>query len=107
MTSRRLLIIGNGMAATRLLDELLARGMSGSDIAVVGEEDAHGYNRIALSPWLAGEKSLEQLITHDAAWYAKHDIALYLSRSVKSAWHQVRYWLGSSWCLPLARAPHA
>ncbi|MFD0949076.1 NAD(P)/FAD-dependent oxidoreductase [Paraperlucidibaca wandonensis] len=84
MTARRLLIIGNGMAATRLLDELLARGMSGSDIAVVGEEDAHGYNRIALSPWLAGEKSLEQLITHDAEWYAAHDIALYLADPVVS-----------------------
>ncbi|MEO6698659.1 MAG: FAD-dependent oxidoreductase [Paraperlucidibaca sp.] len=84
MSSRRLLIIGNGMAATRLLDELLARGMAGADIAVVGEEDAPGYNRIALSPWLAGEKNLDQLITHDAAWYAAHGIALYRADPVLS-----------------------
>lgn len=79
---RRLLIIGNGMAATRLLDELLVRGVPGSDMAVVGEESAPGYNRINLSPWLAGEKSLAQLITHEAAWYAEQGIALYSGDSV-------------------------
>jgi nitrite reductase (NADH) large subunit len=73
----RLLIIGNGMAATRLLDELVKRDAHRYAITVIGEEAVAGYNRIMLSPWLAQEKSLPDVITHDAAWYLQHGIALH------------------------------
>ncbi|MCK5875307.1 MAG: NAD(P)/FAD-dependent oxidoreductase [Alcanivoracaceae bacterium] len=76
MSSRRLVIIGNGMAATRLLDELVARDARRFAITVIGEEAAAGYNRIMLSPWLAGEKSRNELITHPRDWYEQHGISL-------------------------------
>ena len=76
MSSRRLVIIGNGMAATRLLDELVARDARRFAVTVIGEEAAAGYNRIMLSPWLAGEKSRSELITHPRDWYEQHGISL-------------------------------
>jgi nitrite reductase (NADH) large subunit len=74
--SRRLVIIGNGMAGTRLLDELLAQGCR-DVITVIGEEPGAAYNRILLSPLLAGEKAVSDIITHDADWYAQHKIHLH------------------------------
>ncbi len=74
--STRLVIIGNGMAATKLLDELVARDARRFAITVIGEEAAAGYNRIMLSPWLAGEKSRSELITHPRDWYEQHGITL-------------------------------
>ena len=74
--STRLVVIGNGMAATRLLEELVARDAHRFAITVIGEEAAAGYNRIMLSPWLAGEKSRSELITHPRDWYEQHAITL-------------------------------
>lgn len=86
----RLLIIGNGMAATRLLDELLLRDAGRFAITVIGEESAPGYNRILLSPWLAGEKTNEQVITHDQAWYYRHGIRLYTGDPVVLIDHEAK-----------------
>lgn len=72
---RKLLIIGNGMAATRLLDELVALNAPQS-ITVVGEEDAPGYNRILLSSWLADGGNSTPLVTHDHDWYQRQGIEL-------------------------------
>jgi len=74
--STRLVIIGNGMAATKLLEELVARDARRFATTVIGEEAAAGYNRIMLSPWLAGEKSQGELITHPRDWYEQHGITL-------------------------------
>ena len=52
----RLMIIGNGMAATRLISTLTARAPGRFAITVIGEEPEHAYNRIQLSPVLGGEK---------------------------------------------------
>ena len=76
MSTRRLVIIGNGMAATKLLEELVVRDTRRFAITVIGEEPAAGYNRIMLSPWLAGEKSRNELITHPRDWYQQHGISL-------------------------------
>ncbi len=50
---QRLLVIGNGMAATRLLEELLQRDADRYCLTVVGAEPEPGYNRVLLSPLLA------------------------------------------------------
>lgn len=76
MDRPHLIIIGNGMAATRLLEELSAR-QAPFRCTVIGEEAAPGYNRILLSPWLAGEKADDQLVTHPPAWYAERGIILH------------------------------
>lgn len=65
----KLLIIGNGIAATRLITELLAIDDERFDITVVGDEPQPGYNRILLSKWLAGDIDKSQLITQDFDWY--------------------------------------
>lgn len=54
--TRRLVVIGNGMAATRLVQRLVERDPARFAITVVGDEPHPAYNRIQLSPLLAGEK---------------------------------------------------
>jgi nitrite reductase (NADH) large subunit len=74
---RRLVVVGNGMAAVRTLEELLRVAPGQFHISVLGAE-AHGhYNRIGLTPVLAGEKSFADILTHDHDWYAAQGITLY------------------------------
>lgn len=68
MATERLLIIGNGMAATRLLQNLVSQGYDGV-ITIVGDEPGVGYNRIQLTPWLADEVDEASLDLVDSAWY--------------------------------------
>lgn len=73
----RLLLIGNGMAGIRTLEELLSIAPDQYHIAVVGEENHVNYNRIMLSPVLAGEKQLDQIILNGEDWYRQHNIILF------------------------------
>jgi nitrite reductase (NADH) large subunit len=72
----KLVVIGNGMAAGRMLETLLARDADMYDIVVFGAEPRVNYDRIMLSPVLAGEKRFEDIVIHDDAWYATHRIDL-------------------------------
>jgi nitrite reductase (NADH) large subunit len=72
----RIVVIGNGMAATRLLEELVKLAPDRFAITVFGAEPYPGYNRILLSPVLAGEQTPEKIITHPYEWYAAHGITL-------------------------------
>ncbi|HET8904958.1 MAG TPA: FAD-dependent oxidoreductase [Saccharospirillum sp.] len=73
MKQERLLIIGHGMAATRLLQQLVERGYEGS-LTVIGDEGGVGYNRIQLTPWLAGEVSEASMDLVSDTWYREHRI---------------------------------
>jgi nitrite reductase (NADH) large subunit len=73
---RKLVVIGNGMAAGRVLEELFERSPDAYEVTVFGAEPRTNYNRIMLSPVLAGEKTYEEIVIHDEAWYAKHAVAL-------------------------------
>src|SRR5687768_1977969 len=66
----KLILIGNGMAGARLLEELQERAPGKYEVTVFGAEPHPTYNRIMLSPVLAGEKRFEEIVTHDRAWYA-------------------------------------
>ena len=72
---RRLVMIGNGMAGLACLDAILQREPSWQT-TVFGEEPQLGYNRILLSTLIAGECEPDDLITHDAAWYAARGVQL-------------------------------
>ena len=72
----RLVLIGNGMAGVRTLEEILARAPGKFAITVFGAEPHGNYNRIMLSPVLAGEKSFADIVTHDRAWYDENGIEL-------------------------------
>lgn len=72
---RRLLIIGCGMAAAKLLQELVARGHD-YDIMVVGAETSPAYNRVLLSALLAGDKQEADLVLEPQDWYVRNSIRL-------------------------------
>ncbi|MBP6112799.1 MAG: nitrite reductase large subunit NirB [Sphingobium sp.] len=71
-----LVVVGNGMAGCRAVEEILARDPDKFRITIFGAEPRVNYNRIMLSPVLAGEKTFEDIIINDAAWYADNDITL-------------------------------
>lgn len=82
MKKLRLVMIGNGMAGVRTLEELLKLAPDLYDITVFGAEPHPNYNRILLSPVLAGEQTFDEIMLNDLKWYADHDIRLLLNRKV-------------------------
>jgi len=74
---RRLVVIGNGMAGMRTVEELLQLAPDLYDVTVFGAEPHVNYNRILLSPLLAGEKSVKEIILHTPEWYTEHGVTLH------------------------------
>ncbi len=74
--AQRLVIIGNGMAAVRLVEQLLARAPERFAITLIGDEPLLPYNRILLSPVLGGEKPAAQTQLHEASWYSRYGVTL-------------------------------
>jgi nitrite reductase (NADH) large subunit len=72
----RLLVVGNGMAGLRLLEEVLVLAPGRFDIAVIGAEPEPAYNRVLLSSLLAGEIGADDVAMRPRAWYAEHGVAL-------------------------------
>ncbi|MBI3677174.1 MAG: NAD(P)/FAD-dependent oxidoreductase [Proteobacteria bacterium] len=75
--AEKLIVIGNGMAGCRAVEELLARAPGRYEIAIFGKEPELNYNRIMLSPVLAGEKSFDDIVINDAGWYERNAIVLH------------------------------
>jgi len=75
-TGERLVVIGNGMAGCRAVEEILARDPARFSITIFGAEPRVNYNRIMLSPVLAGEKSFDEIVINSADWYAANGIEL-------------------------------
>jgi nitrite reductase (NADH) large subunit len=74
---RKLVIIGNGMAPGRMLENLLEAAPDAYDVVIFNAEPRVNYDRIMLSPVLSGEKTFEQIVIHGDGWYIKHGITLY------------------------------
>jgi nitrite reductase (NADH) large subunit len=72
-----LVVIGNGMAGMRTVEELLKLDPDMYRITVFGAEPHGNYNRILLSPVLAGEKTVDDIMLHTRDWYAARGIALH------------------------------
>ena len=72
-----LVVVGNGMAGMRTVEELLKLAPELYDITVFGAEPHTNYNRILLSPVLAGDKEREDIVIHTRAWYAENRITLF------------------------------
>ncbi|AOU99569.1 nitrite reductase large subunit [Acidihalobacter yilgarnensis] len=79
---QRLVLIGNGMAGIRTLEELLKLVPDMYEITVFGDEPYGNYNRIMLSPVLAGEKTVHDIMLNDDDWYAEHGITLHKGKRV-------------------------
>jgi nitrite reductase (NADH) large subunit len=71
-----LVVIGNGMAGCRAVEELLKRAPDAYKITIIGAEPRVNYNRIMLSPVLAGEKEFADIIINDQSWYDDNGITL-------------------------------
>ncbi|MBS0640566.1 MAG: NAD(P)/FAD-dependent oxidoreductase, partial [Proteobacteria bacterium] len=78
----RLVLVGNGMAGVRALEEILQRAPGEFSITVFGAEPHGCYNRIMLSPVLAGEKTFEAITTHPREWYEQNGIELIAGEAV-------------------------
>src|ERR1700743_1868297 len=68
MDKQKLVVVGNGMAGCRAVEEILKRAPDRYEIAIFGAEPRVNYNRIMLSPVLAGEKTFEDIVINDEAW---------------------------------------
>ena len=73
-TRQKLVVVGAGMASGRALVHLFEEAPDAYEVTLFGAEPRGNYNRLMLSPVLAGESSYEQIVTHDAAWYARHGV---------------------------------
>ncbi len=81
-TKMKLVLVGNGMAGVRTLEELLKIAPDLYDITVFGAEPYPNYNRILLSPVLAGEQTLAEIVLNPLGWYAEHGITLHTGKKV-------------------------
>jgi len=77
---QRLVVIGNGMAGMRTVEELLSAAPEKYTITVFGAEPYGNYNRIMLSSVLCGEKTIEDILINDRQWYVDNGICLYAGR---------------------------
>jgi nitrite reductase (NADH) large subunit len=84
MKKMKLVMVGNGMAGVRTLEELLKIAPDLYDITVFGAEPHPNYNRILLSPVLAGEQTIDEIILNPVSWYEENNITLHLGKKVVS-----------------------
>lgn len=82
MQKMKLVVIGNGMAGMRVVEELLKISPDLYDITVFGDEPYPNYNRIMLSPVLANEQTIDDIILNTREWYAENNITLYSNARV-------------------------
>ncbi len=81
---QKLVIIGNGMAPGRMLENLLEASPDAYEVTIFNAEPRVNYDRIMLSPVLSGEKSFEEIVIHGDGWYIQHGITLYKGCKIKS-----------------------
>jgi nitrite reductase (NADH) large subunit len=80
--AQKLVIIGNGMAPGRMLEHLFELAPEQYDVTIFNAEPRVNYNRLMLSPVLSGEKTYEDIITHDNAWYDQNSVRLHKGKKV-------------------------
>lgn len=79
---RKLVVVGNGMAGMKTVEQLLELAPGAYEITVFGAEPHPNYNRILLSPVLAGDKQVDDIILNPIEWYRDKNVALHLGDSV-------------------------
>ena len=82
VNKQKLVMVGNGMAGVRTLEELLKIAPDLYDITVFGAEPHPNYNRILLSPVLAGEQTLDEIVLNSWEWYSDNHIRLHAGKKV-------------------------
>src|SRR6204780_3375805 len=83
MTRQKLVVVGNGMAGARAVEEVLARGGGDQfDIVMFGDEPYGNYNRILLSNILSGAQDASEIFINPLAWYDENCIKLHAGARV-------------------------
>ena len=84
MTKQKLVMIGNGMAGLRTIEEILERSDSQFDITIIGKEHYPNYNRIMLSNILQKKMTVEETIMNPYEWYEENNIQLIVNDPVET-----------------------
>jgi len=87
MKKQKLVVVGNGMAGIRTVEELLKLAPDLYEITVFGAEPHPNYNRILLSPVLAGEMTLADIVLNDLDWYKDNGITLHTGKKAENRPH--------------------
>src|SRR5215207_8143579 len=82
MKKMKLVMVGNGMAGVRTIEELLKIAPELYDVTVFGAEPHPNYNRILLSPVLAGEQTLDEIVLNSWEWYQENNVRLHAGKKV-------------------------
>ena len=82
LRKQRLVVIGNGMAGARFVEDLLAIDRDRFDIVMFGDEPYGNYNRILLSNVLNGTQDAKEIFLNPLAWYEENDITLHAGKRV-------------------------
>ncbi|WP_077211275.1 nitrite reductase large subunit NirB [Bacillus dakarensis] len=82
MDKKRLVLVGNGMAGVRAIEEILSISRDQFEITIFGSEPYPNYNRILLSKVLQGDTSVEDITLNDWDWYKENGITLYTGESI-------------------------
>ena len=90
MQKMKLVVVGNGMAGMRTVEELLKIAPDLYEITVFGDEPYPNYNRIMLSPVLANEQTIDDIILNSREWYAANNIKLHTGARINKIDRQNR-----------------
>ncbi|CAM4406127.1 nitrite reductase large subunit NirB [Paenibacillus tarimensis] len=82
MEKQRLVLVGNGMAGVRCIEEILAISPDRFDVTIIGSEPHPNYNRIMLSKVLQGDTGIQDIVIHDWSWYRDRGINLLTGETV-------------------------
>ncbi|WP_342043725.1 nitrite reductase large subunit NirB [Bacillus sp. OTU2372] len=81
---KKLVMIGNGMAGVRTIEEILKLNTEQFEITIFGEEPHPNYNRIKLSNILQGNTNFDDIIINPLEWYKENNIQLYTGEAIVS-----------------------
>lgn len=87
MSRKQLVVIGNGMAGIKCVEEILNINAEQFQITVIGSEKHPNYNRILLSKVLQGDSSINDIVINDWSWYTEKGIKLYTGETATRIHH--------------------
>ncbi|MCJ7871918.1 nitrite reductase large subunit NirB [Phaeobacter sp. J2-8] len=79
---KKLVVIGAGMASGRVLEHLFDADPDAYEVTLFNAEPRGNYNRIMLSPVLSGEKTYQEIVTHDDDWYRENKVTCRFGEAV-------------------------
>lgn len=98
--AQKLVVIGAGMASGRMLEHLFDMAPGQWDVTLFNAEPRGNYNRLMLSPVLSGDKTYDQIVTHDDAWYAAQGVTCRFGESVTAIDRDARVVQGTNGPVP-------